>query len=175
MPTSSFCKSNWDEDRIYWTFLVKLIEADTWHINEREHDTNLARFKELADKYNLTLNKSKCVYRVTKINLLGYDVNKEIIRPNSERQPSARIPSITKYKSSECLPATVVRSVIVHTRRYQGGDKERIWSKEMNDKQQGLEIRRYIHECNKKVLQIEESPFACGFCLCCGCTCPDKQ
>lgn len=32
-------------------------------INEREHDTNLAGFKELNEEYGLTLIEDKCVYR----------------------------------------------------------------------------------------------------------------
>ena len=45
-------------------------------INERENDSNLAKFKELAKKYNFTLKERKCVYRATKIKLLGYEVCK---------------------------------------------------------------------------------------------------
>lgn len=36
-----------------WPFVVL--------INEIEHDTNLARFKELIEKYGLTLNENKCL------------------------------------------------------------------------------------------------------------------
>lgn len=35
--------------------------------NERDHDTNSARFKELTEKYCVTLNVYKSVYRLTKI------------------------------------------------------------------------------------------------------------
>ena len=52
--------------------------------NEREH-TKLARFKKQAEKYVLTLKESKCVNRATKTKLLGYEVSKRIMRPNSKR------------------------------------------------------------------------------------------
>lgn len=32
----------------------------------KEHDTNLARFKELNEEYGLTLIEDKCVYREQK-------------------------------------------------------------------------------------------------------------
>ena len=37
-------------------------------------------WQEVAEKYGLTLNESMCVYRVMKIELLGYEV--ETVRAN---------------------------------------------------------------------------------------------
>lgn len=53
--------------------------------DQEEHDKNLNRFLEIADKYNLTLNKSKCVFSQKMINILGYTVQDKTIRPDPER------------------------------------------------------------------------------------------
>ncbi|KRX79202.1 Retrovirus-related Pol polyprotein from transposon 17.6 [Trichinella sp. T6] len=40
-------------------------------MNEEEHDEKLNRFREVAEEYNLTLNKDKCEFTKTQIKLLG--------------------------------------------------------------------------------------------------------
>ena len=38
--------------------------------NQEDHDRHLQRFKEVAAKYNLTLNIAKCKYSLTKITMI---------------------------------------------------------------------------------------------------------
>lgn len=52
---------------------------------KEEHDQNLKRFMETVAKYNLTLNKEKCVFDQKHIKLLGYTVENNTIRPDKER------------------------------------------------------------------------------------------
>ncbi|KMQ84689.1 integrase core domain protein, partial [Lasius niger] len=39
--------------------------------NQEEHDRNIKRFLDAAEKYNLTLNKDKCQFSVSSVTLLG--------------------------------------------------------------------------------------------------------
>lgn len=55
----------------------------------KEHDTNLARFKELNEEYGLTLIEDKCVYREKKKKNLGYEVSKGTVRPDPKRWNNA--------------------------------------------------------------------------------------
>ena len=50
-----------------------------------EHDNNLADFMKAVGKYNLTLNKNKCIFNTDSIKLLGYTVQNNIIKPDAER------------------------------------------------------------------------------------------
>ncbi|XP_068240950.1 uncharacterized protein [Palaemon carinicauda] len=52
---------------------------------EEEHDQNLRRFLKVAEEYNLTLNHSRCDFKVRTIKLLGYSVTDGEIKPDSER------------------------------------------------------------------------------------------
>ena len=49
-------------------------------INQKDHDENVARFRDTAKKYNLTLNESKTVSSITAINILGYCVSHSLIK-----------------------------------------------------------------------------------------------
>ena len=51
--------------------------------NQTEHDLNLKEFMKV--KYGLTLNKNKCLYSLTSIDLLGYTINKDSVKPDPDR------------------------------------------------------------------------------------------
>lgn len=53
--------------------------------DQKQHDDNLRRFLEVAEKYNLTLNKDKCIFSAKSINLLGYTISNRTIKPDAER------------------------------------------------------------------------------------------
>lgn len=55
---------------------------------KHEHDENLSKFKEAAAKYNLTLNENKCVFNKESINLLGYTIENNTIKPDENRLKS---------------------------------------------------------------------------------------
>lgn len=60
---------------------------------QQEHDMNLERFLRAADKYGLTLNKTKSKFSQRTINLLGYTIQDHVIKPDSERlQPLLKMP-----------------------------------------------------------------------------------
>ena len=52
---------------------------------QEEHDKNLQRFLDVVEKYNLTLNKSKCIFSSTCINLLRYQITSGTLKLYSER------------------------------------------------------------------------------------------
>ncbi|KAK4320182.1 hypothetical protein Pmani_008945 [Petrolisthes manimaculis] len=52
---------------------------------QEDHDKNLENFRDVASKYNLTLNESKCQYSMTEISYLGYCISDGTIRPDPER------------------------------------------------------------------------------------------
>ena len=54
-------------------------------INQHDHNENVAKFKEAAEKYNLTLNESKTVSSVPEINILGHRVSHNLIKPDLDR------------------------------------------------------------------------------------------
>lgn len=61
--------------------------------SEDEHKLNLDRFLEAAEKYNLTLNKDKCKFCQESINILGYTISNQIIKPDNERlKPLMELP-----------------------------------------------------------------------------------
>ena len=53
--------------------------------NQEDHDRHLQRFKEVAAKYNLTLNIAKCKYSLTKITYLGYCIENGTLSPDPNR------------------------------------------------------------------------------------------
>ena len=53
--------------------------------NQAEHDLNLKEFMNSMLKYGLTLNKNKCLYSLTSIDLLGYTISKGSVKPDPER------------------------------------------------------------------------------------------
>lgn len=50
-----------------------------------EHDRNLNQFLQAARKYGLTLNKEKSKFNQKSLNMLGYFIEKNIIKPDSDR------------------------------------------------------------------------------------------
>lgn len=53
--------------------------------DQDDHDTNLQNFLAAAQKYNLTLNKDKCIFSTRSISLLGYIIEQKTIRPDPIR------------------------------------------------------------------------------------------
>ena len=53
--------------------------------NQAEHDLNLKEFVNSVVKYGLTLNKNKCLYSLTSIDLLGYTISKGSVKPDPDR------------------------------------------------------------------------------------------
>ena len=51
---------------------------------QEKHDKNLQRFLDVVGKYNLTLNKSKCIFSTTCIDLLGYRITNGTLKPDPE-------------------------------------------------------------------------------------------
>ena len=51
-------------------------------VNQEDHDKNVFRFREVAEKYNLTLNEKKTVLSVPEINILGHCVSHKLIKPD---------------------------------------------------------------------------------------------
>lgn len=54
-------------------------------VSKEDHDQNLQRFKEVASKYNLTLNLEKCHYGLREITYLGYCISDSSLRPDPDR------------------------------------------------------------------------------------------
>ena len=50
-----------------------------------EHNTNLANFNRVTERYGITLNHSKSIIASEKINLLGYEIENGSIKPDAER------------------------------------------------------------------------------------------
>ena len=53
--------------------------------DQRSHDTNVQKFYEAAEKYNLNCNPDKTVSSKRSINLFGYCISNGEIRPDPER------------------------------------------------------------------------------------------
>ena len=53
--------------------------------NQAEHDLNLKEFMNTVVKYGLTLNKNKCLYSLTSIDLHGYTISKSSVKPDPDR------------------------------------------------------------------------------------------
>ena len=51
----------------------------------RLNDLNLKEFMNSVVKYGLTLNKNKCLYSLTSIDLLGYTISKGSVKPDPDR------------------------------------------------------------------------------------------
>ena len=72
-------------------------------INQKDHDENVARFRDTAKKYNLTLNESKTVSSITAINILGYCVSHSLIKPDPHQlQALMELPPPSSPKSLQC-------------------------------------------------------------------------
>ena len=61
---------------------------------------NLQRFLIVVGKYNITLNKSKCIFSTTWIDLLGYRITNGTQKPDPELiKPILEIPVSDDLKS----------------------------------------------------------------------------
>ena len=54
-------------------------------MTHEEQDGNLAKFREAAQKCNLTLNDEKCVFSTRSLNLFGYRIGGGKLSPDPER------------------------------------------------------------------------------------------
>ena len=62
--------------------------------DQAEHDVNLRKFLEAAKKYNLTINKEKSSFSLKTINLLGYTISNQTIKPDADRlKPLLALPT----------------------------------------------------------------------------------
>ena len=63
----------------------------------------MARFRDTAKKYNLTLNESKTVSSITAINILGYCVGHSLIKPDPHQlQALMELPPPSSPKGLQC-------------------------------------------------------------------------
>ena len=53
--------------------------------SQEQHDENLRKFMEAVERYRLTLNKDKCVFSKSSVNLLGYLIEQGTLMPDPER------------------------------------------------------------------------------------------
>ena len=62
-------------------------------ITQEDHDSNLNRFYEIINLYNLTLNKEKSIISVQQINMLGFMISEGVVKPDPGRmQPLVDLP-----------------------------------------------------------------------------------
>ena len=62
--------------------------------DEKEHDTNLNKFLAAAEADNLKFNEDKCTFKTTSVQLLGYLISNNEIRPDPSRlQPLRNLPA----------------------------------------------------------------------------------
>ncbi|VDI81091.1 Hypothetical predicted protein [Mytilus galloprovincialis] len=59
-------------------------------MDQTEHDENLRRFLDVADKHQLTFNEDKCVFSVESVDLLGYTISQGVLRPDPDRMKPLR-------------------------------------------------------------------------------------
>ena len=68
--------------------------------DDDEHDENLKLFMEAAEKERLTFSEEKCVFRVNTIDLLGYRISHNSIKPDPDRlAPLLDLPASEESKS----------------------------------------------------------------------------
>ena len=68
--------------------------------DKEDHDSNLQRFKDIALRYNLTLNEDKCQVGLDTINYLGYLISHGTLRPDPDRlQPLRDMPVLSTLTS----------------------------------------------------------------------------
>ncbi|XP_064086095.1 uncharacterized protein LOC135201146 [Macrobrachium nipponense] len=69
-------------------------------LTQAEHDENVQKFLEVVRKWKLTLNEVKSVVSVPKINILGYCVGNNVIKPDPDRlSPLQELPPPTNMGS----------------------------------------------------------------------------
>ena len=67
--------------------------------NQGQHDLNLNRFLESAKVNNLVFNRNKCTFSTSTIQLLGYEISNNKIRPDPNHlQPLREMPSPPNLK-----------------------------------------------------------------------------
>ena len=54
-------------------------------MNQEDHDMKVEQLRKALKKYGLTLNEPKTVLSVSNINILGYNVSHQLIKPDPER------------------------------------------------------------------------------------------
>lgn len=54
-------------------------------MEDEDHDDNLRRFRAAAKRYNFTFNDSKCLFKQTSIDFLGYTISEGTLQPDAER------------------------------------------------------------------------------------------
>ena len=69
---------------------------------KKKHDSNITRLQNALTKQNWTLNDSKTVSSVLSINILGYCVGNNVIKPDPDRlEPLQRLSPPENLKSSK--------------------------------------------------------------------------
>ena len=62
--------------------------------NQIEHDCNLKRFYQAAEKYNLTFSENKSIISKRTISMLGYQIENYTIKPDPNRlEPLLKLPT----------------------------------------------------------------------------------
>ncbi|KAI3378313.1 hypothetical protein SNEBB_002032 [Seison nebaliae] len=88
-----------EEEELKGTFAY-LDNVTICGMTQAEHDCNLQRFLESAEKKNITYNKEKCIFSVRHLCLLGYDIKEGAMRPDPNRlQPLRDLPVPRDMKS----------------------------------------------------------------------------
>ena len=71
-------------------------------MNQSEHDHNYSILLEAASKSNLTFNENKSILSVESINILGYVISQNSIKPDPERlQPLKNLPTPSNSKAKQ--------------------------------------------------------------------------
>ena len=67
---------------------------------KEEHDANLRKFMEVAERRQLTYNHSKCKFFTSKLNILGYVIENGQLSPDPDRlRPLRELPAPSNTKS----------------------------------------------------------------------------
>ena len=67
-----------------------------------DHDNNLTKFFEMADRFGLTFNESKSILTTNSIKILGYEVTKGTVKPDPERlAPLKDMPAPVNLKAQQ--------------------------------------------------------------------------
>ena len=74
-------------------------------VDKNEHNRNLTALLDAAKGEGFTFNENKSVYAVTELDLLGYRVSQNTIKPDPNRlQPLINLPiSCTKKELKRCI------------------------------------------------------------------------
>nr|XP_026689480.1 uncharacterized protein LOC104265567 [Ciona intestinalis] len=129
---------------------------------QQEHDINLRKFLETAEKCNLTFNDSKCTYSTDTIDLLGYRISKGTLKPDPERiQPLLNLPIPDNQKALQ----RVIGMFAYYAQwipKYSDKIKPLVQNKEFPLKQSALESFEELREKLAKItLEVirEDIPF----------------